>query len=488
MAASTLIAVQRSAVTVGRLVAAPARRARSDRPARQRRRRARSTSAAVEVWPRREPQRRPRAARSSAPIASSTWRGLGDPGRAGRPGRALDAGRVEQEQQRVALAAGEGEVRVAGQPVDRVAVEDRVRAPRPAPGRPARRAAPPTRAANSGWPFDRHLDRDREARRSPATSSVPERTSRSWPPPCSSGVHGDVAAEQQRADADRAAELVPGQRSARRRRTRRSRPAPGRPPAPRRCATGCRRSAAIAASSPTGCTVPTSLFAHITVTSATVVGVAPSSSSRSASRSTRPCASTGSQLTSAPSCPAQPVDRVEHGVVLDRGWRGPGVRRRVGRPARPEEALDREVVALGAAAGEDHLGRAGRPAPRRPARGTPRRPGGRAGPAACSDEALPTSRAAADVASTASASIGVVAAWSRYAIDSKRSPVAGAHGRDRRPSTPRSEPDREPLTLRSQPLTVTIMAHRSHRRPARVGGSEGPAFRPVAAADTTVDS
>ena len=42
---------------------------------------------------------------------------LRDPGRAGRAGRALDAAGVEQQQQRVALAAGEGEVRVAGQPV-----------------------------------------------------------------------------------------------------------------------------------------------------------------------------------------------------------------------------------------------------------------------------------------------------------------------------------------------------------------------------------
>src|SRR3954468_7045565 len=37
-------------------------------------------------------------------------------GRARRAGRALDASRVEQEEQRVALAAREREVRVAGQP------------------------------------------------------------------------------------------------------------------------------------------------------------------------------------------------------------------------------------------------------------------------------------------------------------------------------------------------------------------------------------
>src|SRR5688572_25333499 len=42
-------------------------------------------------------------------------RGLGHPGRAGGPGGALDAAGVEQHEERVALAAGEAEVRVAGQ-------------------------------------------------------------------------------------------------------------------------------------------------------------------------------------------------------------------------------------------------------------------------------------------------------------------------------------------------------------------------------------
>src|SRR5688500_186082 len=52
-------------------------------------------------------------------------RGLGYAGGAGRPGRALDAVGVEQHQQRVALAAGEAEGGVPGQPLgaDRGAVE-----------------------------------------------------------------------------------------------------------------------------------------------------------------------------------------------------------------------------------------------------------------------------------------------------------------------------------------------------------------------------
>ena len=68
--------------------------------------------------------------------------------------------------------------------------------------------------------------------------------------------------------------------------------------------------------------------------------------------------STGSQVTSAPSC------RPSHSTASSTAWcstalattrRAPGV----GRPPGPEDALDREVVALGAAAGEDHLGRPG---------------------------------------------------------------------------------------------------------------------------------
>ena len=50
-----------------------------------------------------------------APIASSTWLGCGYAGRARRAGGALDAAGVEQHQQRVALAAREAQVGVAGQ-------------------------------------------------------------------------------------------------------------------------------------------------------------------------------------------------------------------------------------------------------------------------------------------------------------------------------------------------------------------------------------
>ena len=58
----------------------------------------------------------------------------------------------------------------------------------------------------------------------------------------------------------------------------------------------------------------------------------------------------------------QPDQRVEHGVVLDRRAQDAHAARVLG-PARPEQALDGEVVGLGAAGGEHHLAR---PAAQRP--------------------------------------------------------------------------------------------------------------------------
>jgi hypothetical protein len=55
---------------------------------------------------------------------------------------------------------------------------------------------------------------------------------------------------------------------------------------------------------------------------------------------------------------AEPVDRVEDGVVLHGAREDPGAGR-VGVAAGPVQALHREVVGLGAAGGEDHLARAG---------------------------------------------------------------------------------------------------------------------------------
>jgi hypothetical protein len=79
-----------------------------------------STSSDVDVWPR-VSRNAPRACSSGIPMASSTWLGCGTPAWHAGTGRALDARRVEEVEQRVAVTARHQEVRVAGQPVGRVA-------------------------------------------------------------------------------------------------------------------------------------------------------------------------------------------------------------------------------------------------------------------------------------------------------------------------------------------------------------------------------
>ena len=135
------------------------RRGRS--PRRRRRRRP-----PVEVWPS-ENRSEWRAASSSQPIASRTCEGCGTPAEQAEPvEHSMPAG-VEQHQQRVALAAGEAEVGVAGQPVGRPGLQlgavqvgvghhldhpaDQVVAQRGDPG------------GVLGLVLDRELDRGREA-------------------------------------------------------------------------------------------------------------------------------------------------------------------------------------------------------------------------------------------------------------------------------------------------------------------------------------
>ena len=128
---------------------------------------------------------------SSQPIASSTWEGCGTPAEQADPVERGDAAGVEQHQQRVALAAGEGEVRVAGEParhaVRRGAVEGGVAATCSLD--PAHQVV-----AQRGHPLGvlgLALDGEPTAAAKPAmagVSMVPERMSRSWPPPCSCGV------------------------------------------------------------------------------------------------------------------------------------------------------------------------------------------------------------------------------------------------------------------------------------------------------------
>ena len=113
---------------------------------------------------------------------------------------------------------------------------------------------------------------------------------------------------------------------------------------------------ATAASSVIGCTVPTSLFAHITVTSATDCGVRGDRGLAGRPGATRPAASTGSHSTTAPSCSAS------HRAASSTAWCSTALARmrsRAGSSLRrcPVQALDGQVVRLGAAAGEDDLAR-----------------------------------------------------------------------------------------------------------------------------------
>ena len=121
---------------------------------------------------------------------------------------------------------------------------------------------------------------------------------------------------------------------------------------------------ATSASSRTGFTVPTSLFAHITDTSA-----ARSGASASAARRVAGCTPAvpvdGQRHDVRALVLGEPLGRLEHGVVLDLGDEHAGAAR-VGGPARPVQALDGEVVALRAAGGEHHLRR-----PRADRRGDP---------------------------------------------------------------------------------------------------------------------
>ncbi len=114
--------------------------------------------------------------------------GLGDPGGAGGSGGAFDALRVQQQEQESPSQPGKLKCALAGRrPPD----PGRRRARRPA--RRERTAAtsssrsPPTLRANSS----RRSAASRPATANEATagtSRVPERTCRSWPPPCRTGT------------------------------------------------------------------------------------------------------------------------------------------------------------------------------------------------------------------------------------------------------------------------------------------------------------
>ena len=201
-----------------------------------------STSDGTELWPRENRSEDRAPTPPTTPSPGARGEACGDAGVAGRTGRALDAACVEQHQQRVALAAGELEVDVAGEAVLGarlgVPVVDRVRhhaayaghqlvAQRGEPSGPARADA------------RRRACRPPRTRRSPAGRS--SRTGCRAPGRRRGAGRSASARGVRRARRRRRARRSCGRsRSSRRRRSRRSRAAAGRGPGRRRCAPGCR--------------------------------------------------------------------------------------------------------------------------------------------------------------------------------------------------------------------------------------------------------
>lgn len=322
-------------------------------------------------------------------------------------GGAGDALGVEEEQQRVALAAGEGEVGVAGEPSvgegsplstasGTAARTPRTNSSRSAPTWPTncarRSAASVPAAANAAIA---------------GTSRVPDRL-RSCPPPCSSGTGVSSRRSSSAPTPYGPPTLCPVTVIA-------SRPlaAKSRSIWPNACTAseciGTPNSRATSASSGTGRMVPTSLFAHIAVTSATSSGPAPrSNAARSASGRTRPCPSTSSHSTTAPSWSASQYTAsstawCSTGLASTRTRRASSARRDQNRPftARLSDSVPPAVNTTS-------LGRAPSAAASASRDSSTVRRAWR--PAACSADAFPVTVRCAVIARTASGSIGVVAA------------------------------------------------------------------------------
>ncbi len=244
---------------------------------------------------------------------------------------------------------------------------------------------------------------------SAGVSRVPERTSRSWPPPCSSGT-GARARLSSKAPTPRGPpSLCPVTVSA-------STPAAAKSTGTWPTAwtasvcMGTPAAWATSASSATGCTVPTSLLAHITLTRATPSG-SRARAARSTSGATRPSASTGSHSASAPSwstsqCTASRTAWCSTALARIRRRRGASARRAQNRPftARLSASVppDRNTTSLGRAPRACAIRSRDSSTTRRARR-----------PEACSEDGLPTWANSAVMAATASGRIGVLAAWSR---------------------------------------------------------------------------
>ena len=279
---------------------------------------------------------------------------------------------------------GKREVRVAGQPVGRVAVVDRVR---------YRRAHPFDQVVAQGADPCRVLllvlrPPPRPPPRTPTTpgvSSVPERTSRSWPPPCSSGVQSTSRPSSSAPTPTGPPSLCPVSVSA-------AAPLAGevdRNLADRLHGVGVERHPGVGRDR--GQLGDRLYGADLVVRPLDAdhgdVGAVRGRGARgSGRRRSRPAASTGSQVDDRALVGAEPVDRVQDRVVLDCATRPPGRRP----DARPEDPLvARLSLSVPPLVKITSDGRAPSTAAMRSRDSSTSRRAVR--PAACSDEALPTS-------------------------------------------------------------------------------------------------
>ena len=278
--------------------------------------------------------------------------GLRHPRRAGRAGRALDALRVEQHQQRVALAVGEAEVGVAGQPplprrrAVQVGVGDDLDDPAnqvvAQPGEPlgVLRLRLDGRLDGRGERRDARGVERAAADVALLAAAVPERG------------HGDLASDDQRSHAVRSPDLVAGERH----RVDAGAGEVDRDRADRLHGVGVDRDAV-------GGGEGDHLVDRLQRADL-VVGphhrhqrhrVRVALDRRPQGVDVEPATLVdGQQLHPGALVLGEPVERVEHGVVLHRGREDPGAAG-VGVAAGPVDALEGEVVGLGAAGGEHHL-------------------------------------------------------------------------------------------------------------------------------------
>src|SRR3954470_8904691 len=402
----------------GQCCPSPARRARSTTGPMTSR--TASTSASVEVCPRLN-RSELRARSGSAPTASSTWLGRATP--------ALHADPVEHSIPRASSSISSASPSAPG--------KDRWALPGSRPGPPARPSSngaplswtsgtwattPATRRSRSAASRAPRSSRDPTALTaatvSPtiaATSSVPDRTSRSWPPPCSSGVHSASRRSRSTPAPMGPPSLWPVMVSA---------SAPLAPKSTGTCPTACTASVcrgtptacATSASAATSLTVPISLLAHMTLATATSPP-SPSASPRaarpagSASGPPRPVGSTGSQVMSAPSC------LPSHSTLSRTAWCSAGlttIRRRRESPCRRAQKSPltaRLSLSVPPPVNRTSDGRAPSASASRSRDCSAARRAAR--PLACREDALPTRPSCSVIAASTSGNSGVVAAWSR---------------------------------------------------------------------------